>query len=62
MYQIQDCEATFGKKMYMSNNSSMKNIETLQMNKTDEYTDGVSENSDENIITSTRFGLKGQTV
>ena len=32
------------------------------MNKTDEYTDGVSENSDENIITSTRFGLKGQTV
>ena len=32
------------------------------MNKTDEYTDGVSENSDENIVTSSRFGLKGQTV
>lgn len=40
----------------------MKNIETLQMNKTDEYTDGASELSDENNIKSTRFGLKGHTV
>ena len=40
----------------------MKNIETLQMNKTDEYTDGASDLSDENIIKSTRFGLKGHTV
>ena len=40
----------------------MKNIETLQMNKTGEYTDDASDMSDDNNGKSTRFGQKGKTV
>ena len=59
---MQDGEATLGRKLYKTNNSSMKNIETLQMNKTGEYTDEASDMSDDNNAKSTRFGHKGNTI